>query len=70
MITKQCNCETECSRWGVYESRTGGYFCPYNPFDDSECKRLDNKDMLPHTIKDYNDEYNLILNKLVWSSKH
>jgi hypothetical protein len=56
MMTKQCNCETECSRWGVYESRTGGYFCPYNPFDDSECKRIDNEDMLPHTIKNYNDE--------------
>jgi hypothetical protein len=36
---KLCSCNKECERWGVFEDGTGGYFCPYNPFSDTVCKK-------------------------------
>lgn len=46
----ECSCESVCSRWGVSNDGSGGFFCPYNPFDDSTCKQLLYNNMKP-TIK-------------------
>jgi hypothetical protein len=48
-----CNCSTICSRWGLYNDGSGGWFCPYIPNYDSVCKKTTDsgKDMQPTIIE-------------------
>lgn len=50
MTFDECSCEEVCSRWGENDDGSGGWHCPYNPFNDSTCKQTLYKNMKP-TIK-------------------
>lgn len=49
-MTQNCDCVDKCARWGLTEGENGGFFCPYIPGDDTECKRLTDKTIGP-TVK-------------------
>jgi hypothetical protein len=54
----KCDCVDKCARWGVYADKPGGFFCPYNPFEENptECQRLTNKDIGPTIIEEEEEE--------------
>ena len=54
----ECSCEEVCSRWGINDDGTGGFFCPYNPFDDTTCKQTLHKNMTPTVIHKTKEQTN------------
>lgn len=53
-----CDCKEICSRWGLYDDGSGGWFCPYVPknveTDTNKCKKLHHllgKDIQPTFVK-------------------
>jgi len=48
-----CDCVNICSRWGLYDDGSGGWFCPYIPDSNNVCKKTidSGKDIQPSIIK-------------------